>query len=123
MEQRPADGLSKWLRERCKQEGLSLRQAAAKTGLSHATIRDIMNGGGASPETIRKLVRAFGGDGRVGLALEDELLVLAGYRRHRPDEKLAEPIAELLDRLSQMREPQLRMMAHFADFLAEMEEY
>jgi len=43
--------LGGWLRERCKAEGLSLRQAAALTGLSHATIDDIIKGGGASAET------------------------------------------------------------------------
>ena len=51
--------LGKWVEETCKQERLSLRQAASKTGLSHATIDDIIKGGGASAETIRKLAQGF----------------------------------------------------------------
>lgn len=70
--------LSQWLAERCKRERLSLRQAAAKTGLSHATIQDIIKGGHPNPETVRKLAQAFGGDGK--RQLEDYLLVLAGHR-------------------------------------------
>ncbi|GAI97860.1 unnamed protein product, partial [marine sediment metagenome] len=69
------------LEEKCRREHLSLRQAATKTGLSHATIDDIIKGRHPSPETIQKLARGFGGDGNRGLALEDRLLVLAGYRR------------------------------------------
>jgi len=41
-----AGGLGSWLAERCKQESLSLRQAAAKTGISHATVADIITGEG-----------------------------------------------------------------------------
>ena len=116
-------GLDEWLKQMCQKEGLSLRQAAVKTGLSHATIRDIMNGTQPSPESIRKLSQAFGGDGdHQKLALEDHLLVLAGYRTPRPDEKeLNQPLARLIDRLSQFSEPQLKIMGRFADFLAEME--
>jgi len=114
-------GLGSWLVERCQKEGLSLRQAAAKTGLSHATIDDIRKGGRASAETIRKLTQAFGGDGREMLALEDKLLILSGYRSERPEgEDLSEPMARLLDRLSGFSEPQLRIMERFAEFLAEI---
>lgn len=120
----PAGGLGEWVKQRCQKEHLSLRQAAAKTGLSHATIRGIINGGSASPESIKKLAGAFGGDGRVGLAVEDKLLVLAGYRTHRPEaEEITEPMARLLDKLTHFREPQLKLMGYFADFLAEMEEH
>ncbi|MBA7670379.1 hypothetical protein ES703_78525 [subsurface metagenome] len=112
-------GSGSWLVERCQKEGLSLRQAAAKTGLSHATIDDIRKGGGASAETIRKLAQAFGGDGREMLALEDKLLVLSGYRSERPEgEDLSEPMARLLDRLSGFSEPQLKLMERFAEFIA-----
>ncbi len=114
--------LGGWLEEKCQSEGLSLRQAAAKTGLSHATIREIINGGSASPESIRKLARAFGGDGRHGLALEDKLLILAGCRTPRPEgEELSEPLARLIDKLSQFKETQLKIVGHFVDFLGEME--
>ena len=44
--------------EKCQKEGLSLRQAAARTGLSHTTIDDIRKDGGASAEThIESLLR------------------------------------------------------------------
>jgi len=113
--------LGKWVEETCKQERLSLRQAASKTGLSHATIDDIRKGGGASAETIRKLAQAFGGDGREMLALEDKLLNLSGYRSERPEgEDLSEPMARLLDRLSGLNEPQLKIVERFAEFLSEM---
>jgi len=121
MEQPAKGAISKWLEEKCKQEHLSLRQAADKTGLSHATIGDIIAGAKASPETIRKLARAFGGNGKRGLALEDKLLVFAGHRSGHPGEELTEPMARLLDKLSQFNEPQLRLMEHFADFISKVE--
>ena len=114
--------LGQWLEQRCQEERLSLRQAAAKTGLSHGTIRDIIRGVSPSSESIKKLSRAFGGDGDEGLALEDNLLVLAGYRSERPGEKLSEPLARLMDKVRQFHERQLKMMEHFADFLIEIED-
>lgn len=115
--------LGQWLEVRCRKEGLSLRQAATKTGLSHTTVADIIKGDShLSAETIRKLARAFGGDGHQGLALEDRLLILAGYRSERPEEKLNESLARLLDRIKGFSEPKLKLMESFADFLAEMEE-
>ena len=116
-------GLATWLEERCQTEGLSLRQAAQKTGLSHATIADSIKGVHPSPETIRKLAAAFSTSGdHHRLALEDELLILAGYRSERPKEKeLTEPMARLLDKLSEFNEPQLKIMLRFCDFLSQME--
>lgn len=121
MEQTPSIG--RWLNEVCQKEKLSLRQAAAKTGLSHATIREIINGSKASPETIKKLVAVFSGGGdHQRLVLEDHLLVLAGHRTPRPEGKeLSQPMAQLIDKLSGFSEPQLRLMAHFADFIAKVE--
>ncbi|GAI89923.1 unnamed protein product [marine sediment metagenome] len=59
-----------------------MRQAAAKTGLSHSAIRNIIDGNRPLPETIRKLAQGFSGDSTAErLALEDRLLVLTGYRR------------------------------------------
>jgi len=111
-----------WLKQMCEKEHLSLRQAAQRTGLSHASIRDLMSGTKPTPETIRKLARAFAGDGtHERLALEDHLLVLAGYRTSRPEEELSQPLAQLIDRLSEFSEPQVRIMGRFADFLAELE--
>lgn len=115
-------GLSEWLKQRCEKEGLSLRQAATKTGLSHNTIYQILNTGSASPDSVRKLAEAFGGDDHQRFALEDKLLVLAGCRSYRPGEKYSEPLARVLDKLSQFSESQLKVMSRFADFLSEMKE-
>lgn len=115
-------GLGQWLKERCKAERLSLRQAAVRSGLSHATIADIMKGTSPSPETIKKLAHAFGEDGNQRLALEDSLLILAGYRTERPEGRdLSQPLARLMDMVANFNEPQLKLMAHFAEFLAETE--
>ena len=115
-------GLGHWLKERCKAERLSLRQAAARSGLSHATIADIMKGTSPSPETIKKLAHAFGENGNERLALEDSLLILAGYRTERAEgEDLSQPLARLMDMVAHFDEPQLKLMAHFAKFLAQME--
>ena len=113
--------LGKWLKERLETERLSLRQAAAKTGLSHATIAGIISGVSASPETIRKLAHAFGGDGKQGLIVEDQLLVLGGYRTPRPDgEEITEPMAQLLDQVQLLTEPELKILIRFVDFLTEL---
>ena len=114
--------VGQWLRDRCNKEGWSLREAAAKTGLSHATIGDIMKGGQPSAESIRKLAAAFGGDGNHRkCAVEDEILTLAGYRTERPEDGSSESMGRLIDRLSTFSEAQLKVIGRFADFLAEME--
>lgn len=113
--------IGKWLGGRCKIERLSLRQAAAKTGLSHATIFAIVRGNRPLPETIRKLARGFGGDGT--MALEDHLLQLAGYRAQRGDgDDLTESMARLIDKSKELSESQLKIMINFADYLVEVEE-
>ncbi len=116
-------GLGSWLEERCKAEGLSLRQASIKTGLSHTTIADLMKGNNPSPETLRKLAQAFseGGDHH-RMVIEDELLTLAGYRSERPEgEELSQPLAQLMDIVGEFNEPQLKIMLRFCDFIREME--
>ncbi len=115
--------LSGWLEGRLKCEHLSLRQAGAKTGLSHATIADIRKGVRPDPKTIQKLAEAFCGDGpNQRLALEDYLLTLAGYRTPRPEgEEPSEALAQLLDKVSKFSEPQLNLMTQFADFLMKIE--
>ena len=117
-----AGSLGEWLEQRCQEQGLSLRQAASKTGLSHATIRDIVNGNRASAESIKKLAQAFAPDGYMErLTLEDILLVLAGYRTPRPEgEEITEPMARIMDRMRQFNEKQLKIMGHFADFLSQI---
>lgn len=78
--------LGQWLGEKCHREHLSLRQAAARAGLTHTTIYNIIKGSHPSAETIRTLAQGFGGDGKRGLALKDRLFVLAGYRREQTGE-------------------------------------
>ncbi len=114
--------LGQWLEERCHREHLSLRQTAARTGLSHTTISDVFRGNHPSPETIRKLARGFAGDGtNEMLALEDQLLILGGYRTPRPEEKVSVAMATLMDRVRGLSQPQLEMMVSFAGFLREIE--
>ncbi len=115
-------GLGQWLKETCQKEGLSLRQAAARTGLSHGTIEGIIKGVSPSPETIKRLARSFGGDGNEKLALEDSLLILAGYRTQRPDgQDLSQPLARLLDKVAHFDETKLKLMADFAEYLTHLE--
>jgi transcriptional regulator with XRE-family HTH domain len=83
------NSLGQWLKERCEAEGLSLRQAAARIGVSHGTIAKIIEGASPSPQTIRRLVRAFAVQNAERLVLEDRLLVLAGYRTPREDEEVS----------------------------------
>ncbi len=76
--------VSQWLEGRLRNEHLSLRQAGAKTGLSHATIADIKKGVHPDPETLRKLAIAFGGDGQQRLALK-----FVEFLRSKQDEEVA----------------------------------
>ncbi|MBA7554480.1 hypothetical protein ES705_47101 [subsurface metagenome] len=112
--------LGQWLKAKCDDERLSLRQVATKVGVSHQTIAGLMNGKKALPQTIKKLTKAFGGDHHQRIALEDKLLCLAGYRTERPEEELSEPLARLSDKLGQFSEPQLMIMEHFADYISEI---
>ncbi len=118
----PASELAQWLKVKCEEEHLSLRQAAAKVKLSHATIADVLNGAKPSAETVKKLAEAFGGNGHERLALEDRLLTYSGYRSERPGGEIREPVARLLDRLSQFSDSQLKVMERFADFVTEFSE-
>lgn len=112
-------GLGRWLKERCQDEHLSLRRAGERTSLSHSTIQAIINGGHASPETVTKLAHGFGGDGSEGISLEDELLILAGYRTKREPE-ISQPLARLMDIVKDFTEPQLRVLGAFATYLTEV---
>ena len=110
--------LGRWLKERCKNEHLSLRQVGDKAGLSHSTIHTIIKGRHASAETVTKLARAFGKNGNRKIALEDELLILAGYRTRQ--EHISEPLAELLDIVNHFSEPQIKVVSAFATYLTEV---
>lgn len=112
--------LGEWLKEICSRQGMSLRQVAGPSNLSHGTIADIMNGARPSPATVRKLAERFAGKGYERLALEDKLLVLAGYRTERPQgQDLSQALARVIDKVSRLCEPQLSLMMRFAEFLAE----
>ncbi|KKM21885.1 hypothetical protein LCGC14_1630960 [marine sediment metagenome] len=111
-------GLGRWLKERCQKEHLSLRQAGEKAGLSHATVHSIIKGGHATAKTVTRLAHAFSGDGNRRIALEDELLILAGYRTRQ--EQISQPLAELLDIVNHFSESQIRVVSSFATYLTEV---
>jgi len=115
-----ADGLGQWLQQECDSHHLSLRGAGEKTGLSHSTIRDIVNGNTPNPDTIKKLAIAFSSGDHHEKALEDKLLILAGHRTERQEENISEPLARLLDIISDFSNEQVKMMTRFADFLRNM---
>lgn len=115
-------GVGEWLKERCQREGLSLREAGAKADLSHGTIEGIIKGACPAPETIKKLARAFGGNGQQQtLALEDSLLILAGYRTERPDD-ISQALGRLIDLVTDFDDTRLKLMGDFAEYLARMEQ-
>jgi len=114
--------LGQWLDKKCREEKMSLRDAAKKTGLSHSTIKAIISTSHAHPVTVKKLALAFGGNGDHQIStLEDKLLVLTGCRSGQPDAELSEPMARLLDKVSRFSVPQLKVLNRFADFISEME--
>ncbi len=120
--EKPVSGFGQWLKEMCQKQGFSLRQVAAKTGLSHGTIEGLIKGASPAPETIKRLAHSFAGDGNERLALEDSLLILAGYRTQRPEgQDLSQPLARLLDRVAHFDEVKLKLMADFAEYLTRME--
>ncbi len=114
-------GLGRWLKERCQKEHLSLRRAGEKAGLSHATVHSIIKGGHATAETVTRLAHAFSGDGNRRIALEDELLILAGYRTRQ--EQISQPLAELLDIVNHFSESQIRVVSAFATYLTEVSQH
>ena len=117
-----SQGLSEWMEERCRSEKLSLRAAAGRTGLSHGTIAEILKGVSPAPESIRKLAHGFGGNGKEGLALEDKLLILAGYRTERPGgQEISPPMGRLLDAVAGFDDTQVNLVSKFAEFLAGIE--
>ncbi len=118
----PPTTLGDWLKGTCEKQGLSLRQVAARSSLSHGTIAGIIKGSHPSPHTVRKLAECFAGEGHERLALEDNLLVLAGYRTQRPEgQNLNQPLARLMDMVSRLSEPQLKLVISFAEFLADID--
>ena len=114
-----AADLAAWLDKKCRTEGLSYRQAAAKAKLSHATIAAIRKGSKPSGATIVKLAKAFSPEGtnQYGM-LEDYLLGLCGFRSRRPETVLNEQLARLLDKLSKLDEKRLGLIEYFVDFSA-----
>ena len=115
--------IGEWLEGRCQKERLSLRQAAEKIGISHTTIGLIIKGAHAAPDTISKLAAAFSDAGdHHRRALEDELLILGGYRTPSPaSQQPSEPLARLMDLVAGFSESQLKLMLRFAEFLSEVE--
>ncbi len=116
--------LGDWFKAKCRTEGWSLRQAGIKTGFSHTTISTIVNGShSVSAATVIKLAHTFSvsGEHHRGV-LEDELLMLAGYRTRRPEgQDLSQPQAQLLDATSGLTERQLRLLISLGEFMGELE--
>jgi len=112
-----AKGLGTWLKERCKEERLSVRQAAAKVGLSHATISDIINGGRPSAATIVKLADGFGNNDEQKAELNDLLLGLSGYRSGGNKAGTSEPRARVIDQLSHLDPGQLEIVEQLTSFI------
>jgi len=116
-----ATAIGQWLESKGKAESLSIRQMATKAGVSHQTIAGLINGTSPSIETIKKLARSFGEGHQQTLSLEDELFALAGYRTpHTEGNRPNQAFAEVMDKISNFNDPQLKIMARFADFLIEM---
>ena len=114
-----SQGLDQWLRERRAKEGLSLRKAAARVGLSHGTIADIEKGVTPSQVTIRKVALGFSRDENERLALEDSLLTLAGYRTPRSNgDDLSPARGRLLDVTADFEDSDLNVVTEFAEWLA-----
>jgi transcriptional regulator with XRE-family HTH domain len=111
-------GIAGWLTQKCREQHLSLRQAAAKASISHTTLTKIKNGSRPTAATISKLAEAFSNDGpSQRAALEDHLLTLCGYRTTYPEEtERSEPLARLIDKLSKFDDEQLRLMEILVDF-------
>lgn len=107
--------LGKWLKAKCEEKRLSLRQVAKKAGVSHQTMASLANGKRVLPRTIKLLAEAFGGDNHQRIALEDELLVLAGYRIEQPE--ISPPQAEVLDIIRDFSELKLKVVKDFAIYL------
>jgi len=114
--------LSVWLEQQCQAKGLSCRQMAAETGVSHATIAAIKNGARPSAATIVKLADGLCKEGQhQRQALKDRLLSLGGYRDELVEDDLSEPLSRLMDRLTGFSNAQLKIMGRFADFISTME--
>ena len=112
-----SNALGAWLKERCKKERLSLRQAAVKASLSHATISDIINGNRPSAATIVKLAEAFGNGDNQKAELKDQLLSLSGYRGDQNEGETSDPMSRVIDKLKQLNPAQLEMIEHMAGFI------
>jgi transcriptional regulator with XRE-family HTH domain len=117
-EETGAKTMSDWLDLICRENHLSLRQAADRSGLSHSTLASIKKGTRPTAATISKLAAAFSNDGPNQRAtLEDRLLTLCGYRSS-PEVKQSEPLARLVDKLSRFSDGQLIIMENIVDFCA-----
>lgn len=114
--------LGQWLKRKCQEEHLSLRQAGEKANLSHSTIESIIKSkyGYASPETVVKLAHAFSGDGNEEAALKDELFILAGYRTQKPEFRPS--LAKVLDIARGFNEAQMKVLNDFAVYIKEVKD-
>ncbi len=110
--------LGEWLRLICKERRLSLRQAEKIIGISHSTVNFIMRGHPVNLRTVQKLAKAFGDGECHRRALEDKLMVMAGFRQ-RPIE-VSEAVGRLLDGIGDFSDDEFKILAEFADYLKEI---
>lgn len=121
VEERKMTTIAEWLSKRCRDDGLSYRKAAAKAGLSHATISAIRKGSRPSADTIMKLAKAFSNDGtQQRLALEEELFILAGYRSRSIPVTCREPMARLMDLIRDFDDEQLKLVAGIIEYSSQL---
>ena len=113
--------IQQWLKERCERERLSSRDAGIKCGLSHVTIAEILNGQGVRADTIKKLVQGFATSEAEKLALEDKLLILAGFRSERSESVLTEAQATLIETVKLASKAEVEVILSFVDFLKAIE--
>ena len=110
--------LGKWLEKTCKDRRLSLRQAEKLIGISHSTVNFIIRGHPVQFRTVQKLAKAFSDGDCHRKALEDKLMVMAGYR-HKPIE-VSVAVGQLLDSVEGFSDDEFKILARFADYIVEI---
>lgn len=115
-----AEGFGAWVAQKCRERGLSLRQASIGAGLCHATVAAVVRGGRPSPGTVKNLAHFFSAnpaDPVQTAALEDYLLALAGHRTLLPQGKETESLGRVVAKLRGCEEREILLVEHFIDFL------
>ena len=110
--------LAGWLQRKCDEEHLSLRGAGEKIGVSNGTIASVLRGKRPSVDTIDKLAIAFSSNGQYErTSLKDWMLSKCGYRNNNEKGEMRQPIARLMDKVTNFNDEQLKIMEQFAEFI------